>query len=98
MNRWDTIKVLTGPVIGAAIAILAIWAKEFFERRKSIQTWFEEQYIFQGVDLLIAQFILLESLLIDYQHIEQTRIPRMLSKSPDELPPDVIAKLQAILN
>src|SRR6266581_5584514 len=98
MSRTDLAKLLAGPAIGAVIAIVAIWAKELFERRKSVQTWFEEHYIFHAVDLLIAHFILLESLMLDQQHIEETRIPRIFSNPPDELQPDVIAKLQAVLN
>jgi hypothetical protein len=45
---------IVGAVIGAIVAVAAIWAKEMLEARKTIQNWFEQTYITEGVDPLLA--------------------------------------------
>jgi hypothetical protein len=97
MNWSDTIKTLAGPVIGAVIALMAIWLKEFFDKRKSVQSWFEQHYIFEGIDALISHFILLE---ISIANLRMTEVFCSKDKSSirvEDLSPDVISKLEAIL-
>lgn len=48
-----TIESIVGPVIGAVVAVSAIWVKELLDRHKNSQFWFEETYIRQGIDRLL---------------------------------------------
>ena len=61
MERSELIRLLisagasiVGPIIGAIVAISAIWAKEILEARKNNQSWFEQTYITEGIDPLLA--------------------------------------------
>jgi len=47
------IESIIGPVIGAVVAVSAIWVKELLERHKNSQFWFEETYIRHGIDRLL---------------------------------------------
>lgn len=68
------ISSIVGPVIGAMVAVAAIWAKEVLEARKESQSWFEQIYITEGVDRLLAylrlQDVQLTLLLSNTQTIE----------------------------
>jgi hypothetical protein len=50
---------LLGTLIGGGITIATLGIKESFDRRRSIQIWFEQTYITEGVNVLIGylQFI-----------------------------------------
>jgi hypothetical protein len=81
MDRSELIKALisvvgsiVGPVIGAVVAVTAIWAKEVLDTRKNSQSWFEQTYITEGIDALLAylrlQDVQLTLLLSNRQTIE----------------------------
>src|SRR5687767_1869697 len=61
MERSELIRLLisasapiVGAIIGAIVAVTAIWAKEILEARKNAQSWFEQTYITEGIDPLLA--------------------------------------------
>lgn len=61
MIDWSEIaKTFIGPLIGATIALGAIWLKELLERRRAIQSWYEERYIREGLDRLTSYILTLE--------------------------------------
>jgi hypothetical protein len=81
MDRLELIKTLisaagliVGPVIGAVVAVTAIWVKEVLESQRNCQSWFEQTYITEGVDSLLAylrlQDVQLTLLLSSRQTIE----------------------------
>lgn len=98
MTSTDILKLLAGPVIGAIIALSAIWIKEALDKKKSVQSWFEQNYIVEGIDLLIAHFIALETLIMDKRFTRQfvsSDSSKIISTAEDLTPP-VIAKAEAI--
>jgi len=61
MERSELIRLLilagapiVGAIIGAIVAVAAIWAKEILEARKNAQSWFEQTYVTEGIDPLLA--------------------------------------------
>lgn len=61
MVNWSELaKTFIGPLIGAAIALGAIWLKELLERRRAIQSWYEERYIREGLDRITSYILTLE--------------------------------------
>jgi hypothetical protein len=62
------IEPIIGPVIGAVVAVSAIWVKELLERHKNSQFWFEETYIRQGIDRLLEYLRLYDVQLVLLLH------------------------------
>jgi hypothetical protein len=96
MNWSDILKILAGPIIGAVIALVAIWLKEVFEKKKSVQSWFEQYYIIEGVDRLISHFLILESSVYERNLANILGSSSTASITAEPLSPDVIAKVEAI--
>lgn len=48
---------LLGTLLGAFVALSAIWLKDRIDRRREAQLWFEKKYITDGVDLLSTWFL-----------------------------------------
>ena len=63
-----SIESIVGPVIGAAVAVSAIWVKELLERRKNAQVWFDETYIRHGIDRLLEYLRLYDVQLVLLLH------------------------------
>jgi hypothetical protein len=53
----EVIKVVFGPLIGAAIALLSIWLKEMLDRRRNLQAWYEDQYVRNGLDQISSHIM-----------------------------------------
>lgn len=98
-----------GAIIGAIVAISAIWIKEKFDDRKNSQTWFEQTYIFDGIDKVLAYLrfrdIQLVKLLSIRQMIEIRGKP--LAEGLDTLPQneelevipvEALVKIETLLN
>lgn len=90
MERVELIKALisasgsiVGAIIGAIVAVAAIWAKEMLESRKASQNWFEQTYIAEGVDQLLAYLRLSDVLLTTLLHTRQTVELKGVGKFPD---------------
>lgn len=62
------IESIIGPVIGAVVAVSAIWVKEFLDRRKNSQVWFDQTYIRQGIDRLLEYLRLYDVQLVLLLH------------------------------
>lgn len=62
------IEAIIGPVIGAVVAVSAIWVKEFLERGKNSQVWFDETYIRHGIDRLLEYLRLYDVQLVLLLH------------------------------
>ena len=62
------IESIVGPVIGAVVAVSAIWVKEFRERRKNAQVCFDETYIRHGIDRLLEYLRLYDVQLVLLLH------------------------------
>jgi hypothetical protein len=99
------IESIIGPVIGAAVAVSAIWVKEILERRKDSQFWFEETYIRHGTDRLLeylrrydVQLVLLLSgrdvLLLN----EDVGAPPQASRISEHLPIEALVRVETLLN
>ncbi len=91
MNWTELIKTLLGPLIGAAIALAAIWLKEFFDRRRAVQAWYEERYIREGLDR-IASYILTVEYYLSYPS-DSPPIPKEML----QLPVEAISRIQVAL-
>jgi hypothetical protein len=57
MNWTEVFKTAFGPLIGAVIALISLWAKEVFDRRRDLQAWYEEQYLREGLDRIAAHIM-----------------------------------------
>ena len=62
------IESIVGPVIGAVVAVSAIWVKESLDRRKNSQVWFDETYIRHGIDRLLEYLRLYDVQLVLLLH------------------------------
>jgi hypothetical protein len=98
MEPSELIKALisaVGPIVGAIVAIAAIWAKEILEARKNTQSWFEQTYITEGIDPLLAylrlQDVLLTTLFGTTQTVELQGVGRF--PSVDNLANDVPSRI-----
>jgi hypothetical protein len=45
---------LLGTLIGGGLTIISLYFKERFDRKKEVQSWFEQQYITKGLDVLLS--------------------------------------------
>jgi hypothetical protein len=97
MTWADFFKTLAGPVIGVAIAFAVIWLKEWLDKKKSVQSWFEQHYIMEGVDALTSYFVRLEASIIGLQLSEILGPSRSVPNTIEEISPEVIARLESIL-
>jgi hypothetical protein len=62
---WDkALPTAVGALIGGFVTILAIVVKEWMDRRRSVQSWFEDVFIFQGIAELISYLSAVEDLLL----------------------------------
>lgn len=94
---WSELfKTTFGPLVGAAIALAAIWIKEFFDRRRSVQEWYEKSYVEEGVDRLTSFIVNIEYRLTDLLGFKSDKAPLATEEMPT-LPMDSIIRLQIIL-
>lgn len=57
----DLTKSIIGPVIAAVVVIVGLIWRDWIERRNVAQSWFEQTYITEGIDILIANLSALQS-------------------------------------
>jgi hypothetical protein len=93
------IESIVGPVIGAVVAVSAIWIKELLERRKNSQLWFEDTYIRQGIDQLLEYLRLYDVQLV---LLLNGRDVPLLNESADtsmsnRLPIEALVKIETLL-
>lgn len=55
----DLIKVVLGPLIGASVVILGLLWRDRIERRNAAQSWYEQTYITEGLDVIIGHLAVL---------------------------------------
>src|SRR5436305_475095 len=81
INWSRIIEQAIGIVLGGGITIWGIWAKELFDNRKAAQSWYEQSYIVDGIDRLLAY--------VKIKHIQLTRLlaTRQLIEMKGSLPP-----------
>lgn len=96
-NWTEILKSVLGPIVGAVIAIATLWWKERNDRKREAQSWFEQQYILECIDPLIAHFIMLEALITDRKYIEQLETEHLSQKTFEHIPNNIIAKTEALL-
>jgi len=85
---------LFGSFAGAAAALSSLWIRDWLDRRRSVQEWFEQEYVLGAINPLIellqrwTQMILHEgsqpSLRVDFStlpHLEITRLDGILRAS-----------------
>ena len=85
---------LLGTILGGLIAVIGIYLKEVFDRRRAIQSWYEQRYIFDGVDLVMAyvmstQYRLMEQA-FDLAFLQDVKL--------EPLPLDALNRLVTILH
>jgi hypothetical protein len=83
-----------GIVLGGGITILGIYFKERFDRRRAIQSWYEQQFITEGIDPVLG-FVMTAQ----YQLLDQAKGGVVLSEVEcDPLPLDALNRLFTILH
>lgn len=85
---------LLGTILGGLIAVISIYLKEVFDRRRAIQAWYEQRYIFDGVDVVMAyvmatQYRLMEQA-FDFTFLQDVEL--------QPLPLDALNRLTTILH
>ena len=91
MDWAEVVKTVVGPLVGGAIALSAIWIKESFDRRRALQTWYEDQYIRGGIDPLISYFMTMHFALFEYENDDWA--PKELIHMPIE----ALTRVQTVL-
>lgn len=85
------IETIFGPLIGAAVALVAIWLKEIYDRRRELQTWYEEQYLREGLDRITSHIMAVEYCL--NANPDDPPVPEEMLK----LPVEAITRIQIAL-
>lgn len=57
----ELVKAFGGPLIAAVVVILGLIWRDRIERRNVAQAWFDQTYITEGIDLLIAHLTALQN-------------------------------------
>jgi hypothetical protein len=80
----ELIKLVIGPLIGASVVILGLIWRDRIERRNAAQTWYEQTYITEGLDVIMGHLAALahslsegRRLMID---IQVTPLPSAVSR------------------
>jgi hypothetical protein len=82
---------LVGSFAGAAAALSSLWLKEHLDRKRQIQEWFEQEYVFGGIDLLVE-------LLQRWKHmISHQESQRFLNVDFSSLPHLTITRLSSLI-
>jgi hypothetical protein len=82
---------LVGSFAGAAAALSSLWLKEHLDRKRQIQEWFEQEYVFGGIDLLVE-------LLQRWKHmISHKESQRFLNVDFSSLPHLTITRLSSLI-
>jgi hypothetical protein len=92
MTWKEIIALLTSPLIAAAVVIIGLIWRDRIERRNAAQSWYEQYYITDGVDRLIAHFLSLKSVLESY---EQPELPKRTDREP--VPFDADSRVRVLL-
>lgn len=92
-NWFEVFKAVIGPVTAAIFVVIGIWLKERYDRRKAVQSWFDQYYIIEGLDVLIFYVAALRSELVNTMFAIFSR-----PKCPETLPFEVAARIQTLLN
>ena len=72
---WNrVIEQALGVLLGGTITIAGLWFKELFDRQRSIQSWYEQTFITEGVDRLILHLSVLDDALYDLSTGVSTKI------------------------
>lgn len=79
------IVTIIGGIVGGGIATATSWISKRQERETSVKEWYEQKYIINGVDPLIAYFIGLEFRLVNKTEYIAMNVPN------DPVPIDSIA-------
>jgi hypothetical protein len=85
------IETILGPLIGAAVALVAIWLKEIYDRRRELQTWYEEHYLREGLDRITSHIMAVEYCL--NANPDDPAVPEEVLK----LPVEAITRIQVAL-
>lgn len=65
MDWARVVESLVGTLAGGFIAIGSWWLKERLDHRRSVQAWYEDYYIIEGVEQLRSYFMTVEMKLVD---------------------------------
>ncbi len=91
MPIWfEIFKAIIGPLIAAVVVIIGLIWRDRIERRNVAQSWYEQTYIAEGLDILIAHLRALQ-----YSSIPAKRV--ILSETVPPLPPSVIGRLHILV-
>jgi ribosomal protein S13 len=92
-NWFEVFKSVIGPTIAAIFVVIGIWLKEWYDRRKAVQLWFEQYYITEGLDVLISHLSALRAELVNTMFALFAQ-----PTSPSNLPFEVAARVQTLLH
>jgi hypothetical protein len=70
-----------GALIGGLVALASLILKEQFDRRRGIQSWYEQTYITEGIDRLIVYLAAVEDIL-PYVGREKSALPNLIELYP----------------
>lgn len=81
---WDRVfPTALGALIGGLVTLGSIIIKEWFDRRRAIQSWYEQTYITEGVDRLVVYVSSLDDIVFKRQ-FEDTAPERLFQEYPRE--------------
>ncbi len=89
----EFLRTVTGPAIAAVFVIIALYLRDWIEKRNAAQSWYEQYYITEGLDRVIVHFMTIEAVLEDQLYADV--LPTLTSLEP--LPSEVAARVKVLL-
>lgn len=83
---YDLTKAIIGPLIAAVVFILGLLWRDRIERRNAAQAWFEQTYIYQGIDVFVSRL-----------HTMRDLVERRPLSDIDVIPSDIYWRLFAVI-
>jgi hypothetical protein len=80
----ELFKVILGPLIGASVVIIGLIWRDRIERRNAAQSWYEQTYITEGLDVIISHLAVMCHALSEGRRvmmdIQVTSLPSAISR------------------
>lgn len=92
MNVGQLIQTLFATVVGGLIVIATNWISAKGKSREAIQEWYEQTYIIEGIDPLVAYYQYLVFSLFDQSNGNKTKVAQR------DVPVEALSKVRVLLN
>jgi hypothetical protein len=95
MQIGELVQTLIGTIVGGFIVIAANWVTVQEERKKTVQEWYEQTYLTNGVDPLLIYLHSLELHLLDgwIDDISYMQLPKL-----EPMPIEALTRMQIFLD